>query len=338
MKTVKVTAIHLMLWSLSFLAALKLFSYNASPELIDFIYALLFHGSLLVVVYVNIWFLMTRILKRNVFAFAILAIALVFAASYFNIWIFSGAYRRLFPDFYFVVYYELQELLIIHSAYFLLSTLLILSTSYFRELEMKKQIIELRQKQSDMELNTLKAQINPHLLFNTLNNIFGLALRKDDRTADSILKLSDTMRYILYESGKEKIELEKEIEILNNYLEIEMLRLDDRSKVTIEISGEPAGIFISPLLLLPLVENCFKHAKKDSKGDFFIDIMLNISPEQIRLFTLNTIGSKEISGIRGIGLQNLKRRLDLSFPGKHSLQIEEKNERYLAILTLNPVL
>lgn len=183
---------------------------------------------------------------------------------------------------------------------------------------------EIEFKQLQTELSLLKSQINPHFFFNTLNNLYALSLAKSDEVPSVILKLSDLMRYVLETSKKKFVGLESEIEFLKNYIELEKLRLENNCDITFNVSGDISNFSIAPMLLVPFVENCFKHGVSASKETEFINIDAKLSGSQ---FTFSCENSKPVNGIsnteksHGMGLSNVKRRLELIYPGKHELDI-----------------
>jgi two-component system, LytTR family, sensor kinase len=184
------------------------------------------------------------------------------------------------------------------------------------------------------ELAFLKSQINPHFLFNSLNNIYSLAYQKSAQTPEAILKLSEIMRYMLYESNDNMVDLAKEIRYLENYIELQKLRFKDQSFVQFEISGDPENQVIMPLVLISFVENAFKHGvATDVKNP----ILITIKIEHGKLFfqVINKKGdfNKDVTG--GIGLLNVQRRLDLVYKDKYNLDIENTEESYTCVLNLN---
>ena len=181
---------------------------------------------------------------------------------------------------------------------------------------------EMENQKISAELLNLKSQINPHFLFNSLNSIYSLANKNSDkRTAQTILKLSDMMRYMMYESADNIVALEKEIEYLKNYIELQQIRLKETIPVTFNVSGKIGNKMIAPLLLIPFVENAFKHGIS-YLHESFISIELNFEENHLNFKTTNSISTdlveKEKSS--GIGLENVRKRLDLLYPQKHKLQ------------------
>lgn len=177
------------------------------------------------------------------------------------------------------------------------------------------------------ELRFLKSQINPHFLFNTLNNIYGLAIKKSDETADTILKLSSVLRYLLYDSEAQLIEFNKEKEVLFAYIDIELLRLPDNPNHHFSVNADKP-YQLPPLLWLPVLENIFKHTRSISNPVIHFD--LRILQDVLHLQSHNTClaQSSDSSNKGGIGLTNLRKRLDLLYPGKYELKEGRNGEMY----------
>ena len=199
---------------------------------------------------------------------------------------------------------------------------------------------ELLLQQQTQELALLKAQVNPHFFFNTLNNIYSLVYRKSDHAPAALLKLSEIMRYMLYDSKTDTVPLPKELEHLENYLELEKLRLRDPEFISFNIEGDPDGMMIPPMLLLSFVENAFKHGKKRVKTPG-ITIKIKIEDTKLNFMVANYTLAKQENGNEsgGIGLKNITRRLELIYPGSHSLNILNESDQYVVNLELlsNPI-
>lgn len=186
------------------------------------------------------------------------------------------------------------------------------------------------------ELSFLKAQINPHFLFNTLNNIYSLAVDKSDLTAPAVMKLASIMRYVLTEAKQDSVALEKEVQFIGDYIELQKMRSTQKTQVDFSLSGEVSGKQISPLLFLPFVENAFKYGVS-TREPSPIGIHLRVTPAMIELEVTN-IKHQGMAGAQavntGIGLQNARRRLDLLYPNRHELEITEDGTIYRANLKL----
>jgi len=200
-------------------------------------------------------------------------------------------------------------------------------------IEKKKQQIE--HEKLSTELSFLKSQINPHFLFNTLNNIYSLALVKSDATADAVLKLSSIMRHVLSETKHDTVPLEKEIQFIKDYIELQKVRLTDKVTIRFLAEGKTDEKQIAPLILIPFVENAFKYgiSTKEASGILF---KLKADDNIIDFTSENNIvaGEKEKNEQTGIGLKNTKRRLELLYPEKHTLTVYKENNSFIVRLTL----
>jgi len=186
------------------------------------------------------------------------------------------------------------------------------------------------------ELSFLKAQINPHFLFNTLNNIYALASDQSDQTAAAVMKLSNIMRYVLTEARNDLVPLEREILFTSHYIELQKIRLTDRTRIEYTINGDPLGRQIAPLLLLPFVENAFKYGISTREYSP-ISIRLEIKEGSVDFFVSNrkhyNTGLKMTENT-GIGISNTRRRLDLLYPDNYDLQIQDRNNEFFVHLKI----
>ena len=207
-----------------------------------------------------------------------------------------------------------------------LSSVIKISMEWYKNEEQKK---EMSAEKLTSELAFLKSQINPHFLFNNLNNICSLARKKSDDTENAIIKLSHIMRYMLQDSKNEKVTLDNEVEYLQNYIELQRLRISDQVHIELKTEGEIAMIQIEPLLLIPFIENAFKHGISYQE-EAAIRIFLKVDPDQLLLQVENTIfRNRDTDGTSsGIGLKNVMRRLELLYPGQHELTINEEGSTY----------
>jgi LytS/YehU family sensor histidine kinase len=190
---------------------------------------------------------------------------------------------------------------------------------------------------AEAEIKLLKGQLHPHFLFNSLNNIYSLALMKSDQTADSILKLTELLDYLVYRANMDKVSLSKEVQLLRNYVDLEKLRYGEKLKVesVIEIQNDP--VQVAPLILLPFAENCFKHGGAGKDGVFRIQIVLRADDKKLVFHIANTSKKgKENSAVNGgIGLENIRQRLTLLYPGRHRLNIDNQPDAFTVGLEIN---
>jgi LytS/YehU family sensor histidine kinase len=193
-------------------------------------------------------------------------------------------------------------------------------------MDTRNKLARLEKEHAQAALETLKGQINPHFLFNSLNTLYSLVLKKSETAPEMILKLSGFLRYILYETSASRVDLAKEISYMQDYMDLQKLRSGDQASITFKVTGDPSGKQIAPLLFLPLVENSFKHGIKGETGRTFVDILFSIGEEEIEFTTKNNHGTADaipMSEAHGIGLENLRKRLEYLYPGKFTLETRD---------------
>lgn len=192
-----------------------------------------------------------------------------------------------------------------------------------------------KEKQS-LNVELLKKQLHPHFLFNTLNNIYSLSLKKSNKTTEGILKLSHLLEYLVYQTGEKEVVFNEEIQLITNYIELEKLRYGKHLQIELEVDVFSDTLKTAPLLLLPFVENCFKHGGKNEQGIFWITISIRSFESGIHFFIKNSKSFKsKKSTHKGIGLENIKQRLNLLYKERYSLTIEDNAYFYETRLYLN---
>ncbi|HET6990302.1 MAG TPA: histidine kinase [Bacteroidia bacterium] len=200
----------------------------------------------------------------------------------------------------------------------------------------QRYIASMEKEKIETELKFLKAQNNPHFLFNSLNSIYFQIDKNNSAARETLMKFSEMLRYQLYDCSSERIPIEKEIHYLKNYISLQQLRMNDN--YTISVSGEDvAGFSIAPLLILPVVENAFKHVSHKAGKNNEIGIIFSNQKNEFRCVVKNTkenLLHAEHSSRKGIGLENVRRRLELLYPGKHTLEIEDGNDYFTVTLLL----
>lgn len=189
---------------------------------------------------------------------------------------------------------------------------------------------------AEAEIQLLKGQLQPHFLFNSLNNIYSLALMKSDQTAESILKLTELLDFLVYRANMDKVALSKEVDLLQNYIDLEKLRHGEKLKIHAELSILNDSIQVSPLLLLPFAENCFKHGGLGKDGFFNIEIILKVDAEKLLFQIENSKKKNPNKSLQsgGVGLKNIRKRLELLYPNRHRLDILENENYYKVVLEL----
>ncbi len=226
--------------------------------------------------------------------------------------------------------YYLYDNLLYSSKPVILSTVLWSIIFLVRTLEYNTYIL---QENKNTEIKFLKAQINPHFIFNTLNNIYSMVYFQSEKSLPAIEKLSGIMRFTTYESQKEKILLSDEIDYIKAYIELEQLRHEDHAFVQLDINMEAGSIEIPPYILSPLVENALKHGLASNAAPTVIS--LKAHNRQLTFTVINEIGTQKKDKLGGIGLDNLKRRLEIHYPNTHRLQLGQENNRFTAQLEID---
>lgn len=203
-------------------------------------------------------------------------------------------------------------------------------------MRLKQRETALLAEQREAKIQFLRAQMNPHFLFNTLNNIYSLAVVKSEKTAPLVLRLSDLLRYVIYDAQQEEVALAKEVRVLEEYIELFQLQFEHQKDITFHYQLPRKGCVIEPLLLIPLVENCFKHSDLTENENGFVHLDLAVSEDGLVFKAENTYNpfqvQKDDQG--GVGLENIRRRLALQYPDRHELKIEKTNNLFKLQLAL----
>ena len=208
---------------------------------------------------------------------------------------------------------------------------------YIEKIKQNDLIKEMETNHLKTELDFLRSQVSPHFMFNLMNTLVSMARKKSELMEPSLISLSQLMRYMLYDSNGDKLSLPNEIEYLKNYINLQLLRFGDTVRFNLFISGDPKNYKIEPMLLIPFVENAFKHGTSVDDPMIEVAIIVDNDVNSLNLMVSNNIGSevKNKGEGSGIGLANVKRRLELLYPGNHSIVIDETAELYTVNLELN---
>lgn len=294
--------------------------------------------------YFNVYYLMPRfIYKRKYVTYTLLVIAalLVMLVLKYNLTYYLVS-TNVWPEgpvvtdqltFNYSINTMMGELYVVSFV-----TAIKITVDWLRE---NRKLHDLEKRQLTTELKFLKSQISPHFFFNTLNNIYSLTLEKSDKAPEVVLKLSELMRYLLYATKKKRQDLTREIDCIQNYIELERIRFDDSLQVEINISGDLENHSIAPMLLIPLVENCFKHGANKSIEQKIITIDIEVNDDFLTFQIANSIPTqkpeKSLEEIEegGIGLSNVKKRLELGYnKNDYDLAIFEKDHMFYVTLKL----
>lgn len=329
---------HSIFW-VAFFALMVLYGYQEdmgvaftlSNELLN----LLFY---MVLVYINLYYLIPRYLARH--AFLYMGLVLVASALLTPIKI-AVFYLKLSgqPEYQMQLVKTQGMEFIINVLVTLLSTVLRVIMDWWRY-QNEKQLLLTQTMQS--ELRFLKSQINPHFLFNTLNNLYALTLKKSDKAPEIVLKLSEIMRYMLYECNEKRVLLSKEIQYIYNYLDLERLRQPAGAEITFTTEGHISDQLVAPLLFVPFLENSFKHGLNHSvAGGGFVRLHLRAEGDALEFSIENSkpehMPRQEHPRSGGIGLTNIRQRLQLLYPGQHQLTVQDEPHRYVVTLRLKMI-
>jgi LytS/YehU family sensor histidine kinase len=285
-------------------------------------------------VYINLYYLMPQFLqKRKYFLYSVGLIIIIslyaVLKNFIKLKIFNDPLDESLLE-------ETISSILVIISYMLFTMFLKYMFQFFNERmkynEISLKLKEIEKQKLEAELSALKGQLNPHFMFNTLNNIYSLSLDKSDKAPELILKLSDLMSYSLYECRDKYVSLQHEIEFVHNYIDLERVRLDDNVSIEVNVHGEAGNIKIAPLLLMPLIENAFKHGLRQRPENAYvvIDIDLN-SKDKVAFSIKNNINSQFIQNKQsnsGIGINNVKKRLELLYSDKHTFEIERSDDTF----------
>lgn len=332
---------HILFWVVIMLAfAVSEWGYRQSlKEAI--IFELLFLPSRLVAVYVNWFILIPKILYRNKILnyFAVLVLVIALASIAHRYFVLYWGYPNYFPQWVDVTQDKVYDLpRLVQNALIIVSPVAFTTgfKLFFNWFRQRKETEMLKEEKRQAELKFLKSQINPHFLFNTLNSVYGLALERSKKTPGLILKLSDILSYTLYESGMGEVALVKEIQLIKDIISLEKERFGKRLDISFIVEGDPKKMQIPPLLLIPLVENAFKHGIHNEVKKGWINISLSAQENVLRFHISNSVPSdSENKDKDGLGLMNIKRRLELLYEKRHHLEIEKKEDTFTVRMEIN---
>ncbi|MCX2452848.1 sensor histidine kinase [Pedobacter sp. PLR] len=300
------------------------------------------------------WILPQFILKRKILASVLLSIGLIYISEIIQYlgMIFTYHYGEVDNPIMKIQFEKMAEQGFFHIFSFknIMGDLIfiIASLSPFFCIKILVDIMKLAYKRTQlekekalMEINFLKSQLNPHFLFNTLNSLYILNMKKDKAASDLILELSETLRYTLYESNTEQVSLDRELDFLENYVKLESVRYPAHTRIEFDCDRSAAGVLnISPLLTFPFIENAFKHGLGTSLKDAWIEITARVVGHTFH-FNIRNSKNDENNGtqlkeyVGGIGVSNTKKRLALLYPGKHILEIVNTSDEYSIELMIN---
>ncbi len=326
---------HLFFWLLLF-AAWHFFRYQDYPKTNRIWISLVKVADLALLVYTTNYLLIPSLLyKKRYWIFGAVFLLMIIASSIFKMYVLGQLFNNpgmfsMAGGFKARVYDNVLPHILLVSTGAAFKLLV-------DQVRAQRRMTELAKEKATAELDFLKSQINPHFLFNSLNSVYFLIDKENAEARKTLLQFSDLLRYQLYDCNADKIEIEKEINFLKDYIRLQQLRKDNNYKVSFAIGEEVKGFYLTPLLLSPFVENAFKHISHSTDTTNFVEVALKRTKGQL-LFSV--INSKELhqqsrEPIGGIGLNNVKRRLELLYPEKHELLIKEVDRIFSIELKLD---
>ena len=326
------TGQHLLFWLVVLIILLNIFKISSSFEKIDLVYTLIFLSPLMGISYLNLYHFIPKYLRKEKYLLYVLFfIILTSTGAIFLYLLFDRWIDLILPNFYFISYYSTWQLMIYSGSMLLLTTLLKLSRSWFMLLRVERMT-------TSHQLKSLQSQINPHFLLNSMQTIYALSLEKSERTPDVILRLSEILKYTLYETEHPRIGLDKEISLITDYVEMYRYRVDPvRADIKLNIHGDTEDLRIAPMLLIPFIENSFKHGLQLNPGEAFVHISMRLENSFLEFNLRNNNGrsnSVDLEKRKGIGIENTRQRLELLYPGKHDLKILNEDDTFTVILKL----
>ncbi|MEQ6124466.1 histidine kinase [Pseudotenacibaculum sp. MALMAid0570] len=330
---------NLALWLVSYFVLLFFFAESFSPQKIDYIYTGAFVFTIIIPVIINLYVLIPFLLsKERYLLFFLLFLANLLLFTETNKWFFNSYIDVIFPDYYFVSYHSNTTLFIIFSVFLVGTTLVKLASDWFQLNKVKNELLRNENIEIQNRLTSLKSQINPHFLFNSLNVLYSLSLEEKEETSSAILQLSHILRYVLYETADRKISLKKEVELIQKYLEFQKYRYHDSANVSFETDIQDLEFLLYPMLLLPLIENSFKHGIKGEVKNTFINIKLTQNRGDFYFYIENNISDGTAVSddqYSGLGLQNIQQNLALVYPNSHSFEITESEKSFAVSLKIS---
>ena len=323
---------HLIFWGVALLILFNIFKGSGSVEKIDVIYTFIFLIPIVAIVYLNLYLAVPGYLRRERYLlYTLIFIVLLGGGALFLYLLFDRWIDLLLPGYYFISYYNVPLLMLYTGSFMVLTTLLKLSRSWFMLLRVERMT-------TTHQLHSLHSQINPHFLLNSLQTIYALSLERSEYSPEVILQLSGILKYTLYETGQPTVKLQKEIAMISDYVEMYRHRVDpDRTDIKMEVNGDPEELLIAPMLLIPFIENSFKHGLRGSPGEAFVHIHMTISGQKLQFRIQNSRGETdrvEPEQQKGIGIDNTRQRLELLYPGKHTIDIETKEDTFTVNLSI----
>ena len=326
--------LHVLFWLFAF-AIILLAGSDKSISPLEIARKLINIAFYVLVVYINLGYLIPKYLsQKNFMTYCLLLLAMVAVFTPIEVLLLYITYEDVEPKEFLIMNQHFIFLLLFMVAGG--STVVKIISDWQRHQRDRK---ELDTQRMQSEIKFLKSQINPHFLFNTLNSLYALTLKKSDKAPEIVIKLSEMMRYMLYECNERRVPLQKEVNYIQNYLDLEKLRQSGQSDIQFRVEGQVTNQTIAPLIFIPFLENSFKHGINHQLGDGYVHVIMKVLENKLLLRILN---SKPISSplpadkpSGGIGLVNVQRRLSLLYPNQYKLDILDSDKEHIVELSLD---
>lgn len=325
--------LHVLFWC--FVFAMMLLAGEDNTSMMEVTRKLINISFYILVVYINLEYLIPKFLsQKNFMTYCLLLLAMVAVFTPIKVLLLYITYDEVDP----------KEFLIMNQQYIFLllfliaggSTVLKIISDWQRHQRDRK---DLETQRMQSEIKFLKSQINPHFLFNTLNSLYALTLKKSDKAPEIVIKLSEMMRYMLYECNERRVPLYKEVNYVQNYLDLEKLRQSGEAEILFEVEGNISDQLIAPLIFIPFLENSFKHGINHQLGDGYVNVKMKVLDNKLLMRIVNSkpatppMPVDKTSG--GIGLVNVERRLNLLYLNQYKLDILDEPKEHIVELSLD---
>lgn len=325
---------HLLFWSFYVLFFGAIYGKYGNDFKMYFLESFCMLPFVMVATYATIYYILPNYLKNRNLFFSLLKVLFVLLITTLG--------ERIFLRKLYSLDITLDSLFTLSYVYIVLESNFIVAMAVAIKIvkkwfEQQKEKHEMEKRNLKAELNLLKAQLHPHFLFNTMNNLYALSVEKSSKTSEGIAKISELLRSVLYECNESEITLEKEIILIENYIELERMRYGNRLKLDFETSGAIADVRIAPMLLFTFIENCFKHGSSNDPDQPFIKIKLEVTEDEIIFLAENSKpkNPKILSDNKGgIGLENVKKRLEIIYHDDYVLKIKDLKNTFIVYLSI----
>jgi LytS/YehU family sensor histidine kinase len=287
--------------------------------------------SVMIMYYFTAWFLFPRYYGKNKF-YLLISMAIVMVFSF----LFLTADHYLIPEYEFIEHKKppvffifLRHFTTLGFAYFVSTSISLME----RNAQLKQNETNLMEEKLETELKLLKAQINPHFIFNALNNIYSLAYMKSKNAPDSILKLSEMLRYVFYDCSKDRVPLSSELGYIENFISFQQMKSEHVQDISLDV--EPISVEIAPMLLIPFIENAFKYSRIEELEDAYVKMKIDMQDTRLHFSIENSIPeSNKTSAGSGMGIKNVEHRLKIIYPNRSQLNIDEQATVFKVDLTI----